>query len=329
MYNIELIVREVLYFPLRAHSHASRLALQTACFLVLLVGYAVERLACSAGLPKDCLATVIPCPHAFYERINNTRVSNSNLSNAQPAQLPFKKKSPLFSLNSFTMQINYYEFFSDVTSLLLYGLALGWFIGISEHSRFSWLFHPRRWYAGMTFLLTPPVYSAISNIDELKFDLTDFSKWSAPFIGLWAIAMGAIAAVICWHILAAWRRAGPASFAVYIITRLVMLGWFAASAFIISNSGSPMKIHLHHLYIGWALAIWADLNHPVSAVTVAVGAGIFVQGVGAYSFAPIFTPHGCFETPATASIKCKFWAEKPFTLQVCGTAGDIAHHKCT
>ena len=89
-----------------------------------------------------------------------------------------------------------------------------------------------------------------------------------------------------------------------------------------------MKIHLHHLYIGWALAIWADFNAPLSAVTLAVGAGIFVQGVGAYSFAPIFTPHQCFETPSTAKIKCKFWAETPFTLQICGSGGPTPNHDC-
>ena len=39
---------------------------------------------------------------------------------------------------------------------------------------------------------------------------------------------------------------------------------------------------------GWSLALWAELNHWLSALTLAVGAGIFLQGVGAYSFAPIF-----------------------------------------
>lgn len=39
---------------------------------------------------------------------------------------------------------------------------------------------------------------------------------------------------------------------------------------------------------GWSLALWAELNHPLSAVTLAVGCGIFVQGIGAYSFAPVF-----------------------------------------
>ena len=30
-------------------------------------------------------------------------------------------------------------------------------------------------------------------------------------------------------------------------------------------------------YIGWMLALWAEFSNPLSGVTLAVGAGIFVQ----------------------------------------------------
>jgi len=39
--------------------------------------------------------------------------------------------------------MDYYEIFSDMTSLALYGLALGWFVGVAERSRFQWLFSRR------------------------------------------------------------------------------------------------------------------------------------------------------------------------------------------
>ena len=35
--------------------------------------------------------------------------------------------------------INYYEIFSDMTSLSLYGIALGWFVGFTESPRWFWL----------------------------------------------------------------------------------------------------------------------------------------------------------------------------------------------
>jgi hypothetical protein len=85
----------------------------------------------------------------------------------------------------------------------------------------------------------------------------------------------------------------------------------------------------HHLYIGWALALWADFNAPLSAATLAVGAGIFVQGIGAYSFAPVFAGEGCFETPAAEALRCRFWAPGAFTVRVCPAQGAAPGHVCS
>lgn len=48
----------------------------------------------------------------------------------------------------------------------------------------------------------------------------------------------------------------------------------------------PARLPLGPRYIGWCIALWSEFNHPLSATALAVGAGIFMQGVGAYSFAP-------------------------------------------
>ena len=241
---------------------------------------------------------------------------------------PLFKLTPQPLLNpSTSKKIGYFELFSDLTSLALYGLALGWFVGVSEHSRFTWLFSRRRWYAGVTFLATPVVYSAISNVDALKHDLMDLSTWGGPFVLVWGLGMAAIAAVVGWHVRAAWRRAGRAAFAVYLLSRVFLLGWFAVSAAVLAHQGD-VKVHLHHLYLGWALGLWADANVGISAVTLAVGAGILCQGVGAYSFAPIFAGSGCFETPAAGAVRCRFWADSPFNLRVCPSGGAVPQHEC-
>lgn len=180
----------------------------------------------------------------------------------------------------------------------------------------------------MTFIATPPIYSAISNVAALKHDLADLSTWSGPFILIWTLGMAAIAAVVAWHVRDAYHRAGREAFLVYVLSRGVLLGWFALSAVYLARQGD-VKVHLHHLYIGWALALWADVNAPLSAVTLAVGCGIFVQGVAAYSFARVFTSQGCFETPASANVHCKFWADAPFTVTVCPTAGGVPAHDCS
>ncbi len=53
-------------------------------------------------------------------------------------------------------------------------------------------------------------------------------------------------------------------------------------------------LHLHHLYLGWAFALFAEFNTPLSALTLAITTGIFVQGIGAYSFADNLYNANCF-----------------------------------
>jgi hypothetical protein len=228
--------------------------------------------------------------------------------------------------------VDFYEVFSDITDILLYGVALGWFVGIAQPSRAAWLFSRRRWWFFAVFLGTPPVYSAMSNIPALKHSISagdPASSWGDAFLTLEATAAAAVALAITWHLRAAWRRGGPYDFAMYALSRLLVLGWFGAAAERLARDPGS-TFHLHHLYLGWALALWAEFNSPISALALAIGAGIFCQGVGAYSFAPVFTDGGCFVTPTMDKVACSFWAKEPFTLRVCPAVGGAAPaHKCT
>ncbi|KAL4433829.1 hypothetical protein ABPG75_000270 [Micractinium tetrahymenae] len=223
-------------------------------------------------------------------------------------------------------RIDFLEFFSDATSTALWGAVLGWFVGITCPRRFRWLFSRRRWYAWATLLGTPPVYSAISNVDALKRDLAHLGAWGLPFILLWSSGMAAIAATVVWHIRQVAATRSRADVATYVASRLLLLGCFAGSAAVLRRQGVDM--HLHHLYLGWSLALWAELDRPLSAVTLAVGCGIFVQGIGAYSFAPVFQ-EGCFSSPTAPTLRCDFWAEAPFALRICAAAGPLPSHACT
>lgn len=42
-----------------------------------------------------------------------------------------------------------------------------------------------------------------------------------------------------------------------------------------------LTFHLHHYLIAWYAATFARFNHWLSALVLAVAAGIFVQGAGA------------------------------------------------
>lgn len=232
--------------------------------------------------------------------------------------------------NILLLQITYLEFFSDITTLAFYSLALGWFIGIADPSRFSFIFSRAQGVpAAAVFLATPPLYSAVSNIPALKYDLTQLAEWSALFICVWGVVVGAVLTTLAWHVRAVWRRTSLPSFLIYTISRTCILLWFTISAYILGYE-HHIHVHIHHYVLGFAVASFATENERVSVMTLALGAGIFIQGIGAYSFAPAFAGSGCFETPAASTVKCKFWSEEgsAFTLNVCGSGGVMPLHTC-
>ena len=112
--------------------------------------------------------------------------------------------------------------------------------------------------------------------------------------------MAAIAGVIAWHLATVARRRPWPDAAAYAASRLLPLAFFGSSAVLLRRQHVDM--HLHHLYLGWSLALFAELDHWLSAVTLAVGSGIFLQGVGAYSFAPIFQVGSHWDAKQPASM---------------------------
>lgn len=108
---------------------------------------------------------------------------------------------------------------------------------------------------------------------------------------------------------------------------LLVLPPIAANAVGSLPSCLPALQHLHHLYLGWALALWAELDHWLSALTLAVGTGIFLQGTASYSFAPVFSER-CFSSPSAAAFECAFTAPSPFTLTICSATGPMPSHSC-
>jgi hypothetical protein len=202
---------------------------------------------------------------------------------------------------------------------------------VAAPRRARWLAAPRRAYLWAAFLLTPPIYSAISDIPALKRGFPDFPNFGLPFWLLFAAAGAAAGGALASAAATAARRGGARAAAAFLAPRAALLAWFAAGAWLFSRPDSGVEVHLHHLYLGWALAAFGRFNNRVSGLTLAVGAGIFVQGVASYSFAPAFSGGGCFETPAAAALECRFEAAGgggAFSLRVCPAAGTAPRHAC-
>lgn len=72
-----------------------------------------------------------------------------------------------------------------------------------------------------------------------------------------------------------WRQRRRA-LALYLLPRLLVLGYFAAWLAALPLSGA-YSLHLHHYALGWAAACFAAFNHPVSGLLLAFGTAVFVQ----------------------------------------------------
>ena len=219
--------------------------------------------------------------------------------------------------------MTYLEWYTDLTSLLLYGLVLGWCCGIMEEYRFSWVFSLHQWYLALTFFSFPPMFSMVSEIPWLQFSLDG----SLKNVTLAFVVLSVPVGLVVWHIYRAWTyRCSMASFMAYVAPRIFIAASFIISIVVLVGQEGDY-IHIHHIVLGWGLALWADRNRMLSGLTLAAGCGLFVQGLGAYSFAPMFLPGGCFDTEASRAATCSFKDPHAnyFTLRICPSLGSVSH----
>ncbi|KAK9813157.1 hypothetical protein WJX72_009952 [[Myrmecia] bisecta] len=220
-----------------------------------------------------------------------------------------------------------FDALTDITNLLQYGFILGWFVGAFCFDRFMWLCS-RIWFPAL-YVITIVVYSAASNLRFFRHSLVDIDTWGAPMYILVSCAATLAVAVVAWHLWAAWFTKTRLELALYFVSRAVIFVYFGICAGLLQHSRYN-KRHVHHLYIGWAIALFAEFDHCISGAVLAIGSAMFVQGIGAYSFAPIFSDSACFRTTtATSALRCDFQAASNFTISVCpGAHGAMPEYTC-
>jgi len=229
------------------------------------------------------------------------------------------------------------ELFNDSSTLIMYGIALSWLVDIPGR----WPFLIKQWYAWLIFPATPIIYSAISNITILKFtlDSTTSLEHLATITLLLTITV-ILSAVLYYHIVMAIQHEAVLPFLLpRLLLMLFFIGWMLELSLFTDHA---IRVHLHHLYIGWGIAIWGAFNKPLSVCVLVIGMGIFVQGLASYSAMPVFEKSGCLETPSSRELSCRFWIDDSysyssssgnsggsFTLLICPAAGGtLPRYEC-
>ena len=87
-------------------------------------------------------------------------------------------------------------------------------------------------------------------------------------------------------------------------------------------------VHIHHYYLGWSIALFAEFNHPISAVTLAIAMGVFAEGVGVYGFASMFEDGSCFTAWAGNQMSCDFTSTTSVNLKICPQKMGQLQHTC-
>ena len=175
-------------------------------------------------------------------------------------------------------------------------MVLGWLLRVDEAHRFRYLTRHALWLL-VLFFLVAPAYSAFNSVPALQVSLADLSAWRAPAWAALGVGAAAAAALLCWHAVHAWRALPRRAFAAYLASRaapFIYYGIAVGAARAALNAGAELREpHLHHAALALGIAAFGRFNHPASAAVLAIAAGIFVQGVGAYGFDPLMQEAGC------------------------------------
>ena len=178
-----------------------------------------------------------------------------------------------------------------LANLVLMGFMQGWFCHVIEDvQRNQRLFGNKAFL--VTYFATFPLFAWMGDWSLLAHAVTTDSVLPLEFaIFLFVLGLGVLV-VVFWHVVYARQvLASQMDFRAYCAGRAVAFGFFLGSLLLAEADGKPLVIHLHHYFLAWVVSLFAAFNHPISIVTLAISAAIFVQGLSAYSAAAIiFTP---------------------------------------
>jgi hypothetical protein len=178
-----------------------------------------------------------------------------------------------------------------ILHILLMGIVQALFCELLE-KRMDRIFSLQRWWWFLLFFGFTAAFVSVGTIDGMKASLDTDSNTAAEnhtFVKVISILGAVVFLIISWH---CWYGARVLSNRIdyilgYLFPRFVVILLVAAAILISRFDDEPPGIHFHHYFIGWVLSFFATFDHPISLAFLAVTTAIFVQGIAAYTAAPI------------------------------------------
>ena len=178
-----------------------------------------------------------------------------------------------------------WEVYTDINSLVEKGVVIAWLSNLQNVDEFYGSTGKiRATCIVSSMLFVGPVFSLVGEIPGLQTSLNSFElRASLPTV-VYSLALISCLAGFVYQRVRIKRVYGAATLGTYLTIRLALIVFYASFALLLSRD---YLIHLHHLYVGYLLACMAYDDSFVSLIFLVVGAGIMVQGIGAYNYAPI------------------------------------------
>lgn len=134
------------------------------------------------------------------------------------------------------------------------------------------------------FLITGPLFALAGEFPGMQTSLATFTVgFNISFI-VYLSCLILITVLLSYELYIILRYHGKLYLVCYGFSRFLIILYYFIFSLLLSKE---YNIHIHHLYIGYIIACLAHDNKFISWISLSIGSGIMVQGIGSYNFATI------------------------------------------
>mmetsp|Transcript_11060 Transcript_11060/g.12656 ORF Transcript_11060/g.12656 Transcript_11060/m.12656 type:complete len:397 (+) Transcript_11060:223-1413(+) len=209
------------------------------------------------------------------------------------------------------------EVFRDLEALLLYGFVMAWICNLTKRSRFWSLYSKERFWFFVIFFITPPIFSAFTEIPNLNLQLATDPTYNTTEVVILSLMGLGVAIVLGWHYWYARNHLDDAECFVYIMSRGAIVLFYAVNVIIIVINDDRYIVDFHHYLIAFSLSTVCQFDHVVSLVMLSVCAGIFVQGVAVNEYTSLFSERVNCIANITQTNSINVSSVEPFYVRFC------------
>lgn len=176
--------------------------------------------------------------------------------------------------------LNTWEIYDDLTRLSEKGIVLAWMCNLRDirlSRRFMILW-------SLLYLCVGPTFIGFGEIPSLQTSLSGYPSGFNVSTITYTVIFVLLLGTFVYQNYAIFKRHGRVSFAIFLLSRILVIGYYVTFGILLSQE---YVIHVHHLSIGFLIACFAYDDSVTSLGFLCIGVGVMVQGIGSYNYATL------------------------------------------